>query len=320
MPWCPKCKNEYRDGFTVCTDCGTALVSSLTTVKAKALCHFKNDEAYTKFIKYLNYSKIESQTVYINDVDYLGFDSDNYEKARKALFGFVKVEGIIACIRQIDDTYTVDLIDSEEIVNSLTKQKESVDQVSEILDEGASATDTPGNENEDSEEGFDTLKELVYGHKSQVYESKKTKAEEMSGSGYMLIVIGIGGAVFVVLHMLGLLSIINTQLFSQIMTLFLFNLMAYWGFHSLKKSKEYENDAVKEEQLTEYIKKWLSENVSADDIKSADIPSNLPEENFLLRIDYIKKRLISETPDFSMLDDAYVDALVEEYYNRIFGE
>ena len=26
MPWCPKCKSEYRQGFTVCADCGSELV------------------------------------------------------------------------------------------------------------------------------------------------------------------------------------------------------------------------------------------------------------------------------------------------------
>ena len=26
MPWCPKCKSEYRQGFTVCADCGSKLV------------------------------------------------------------------------------------------------------------------------------------------------------------------------------------------------------------------------------------------------------------------------------------------------------
>lgn len=26
MPWCPKCKTEYREGYTVCADCGSELV------------------------------------------------------------------------------------------------------------------------------------------------------------------------------------------------------------------------------------------------------------------------------------------------------
>ncbi len=26
MPWCPKCKSEYREGFTVCAECGSKLV------------------------------------------------------------------------------------------------------------------------------------------------------------------------------------------------------------------------------------------------------------------------------------------------------
>jgi hypothetical protein len=27
MPWCPKCKTEYREGFDICSDCGETLVS-----------------------------------------------------------------------------------------------------------------------------------------------------------------------------------------------------------------------------------------------------------------------------------------------------
>jgi len=29
MPWCPECKTEYREGFTVCSDCGQELVDRL---------------------------------------------------------------------------------------------------------------------------------------------------------------------------------------------------------------------------------------------------------------------------------------------------
>ena len=30
MPWCPKCKSEYRDGFSICADCGSELVDEET--------------------------------------------------------------------------------------------------------------------------------------------------------------------------------------------------------------------------------------------------------------------------------------------------
>ena len=36
MPWCPKCETEYRDGITVCADCGSALVDELSDTEAVA--------------------------------------------------------------------------------------------------------------------------------------------------------------------------------------------------------------------------------------------------------------------------------------------
>ncbi len=314
MPWCPKCKNEYRDGFTFCSDCNTPLVASLDISSDRPLCHFNDDEAYSKFIKYLEYSRIQAKPVYVDDIDYLSFSEDDYDQAKKALAAFVKVEGNLACVRQIDGSYIVDTVNMQEVASNLKKLHEAEDKHPDSPE--ASENDN----RESSEEEIDTLRDFVYAGGSTVYESKKAKAEEMSGSGYMLIFIGIGGIVFVLLHMLGLLSIVNTQLFSYIMMLFMFVAMTYWGFHSLKKSKEYQADSVQEEQLTNHIKTWLSQNISADDIKSADSSENSPEENFLLRIDYIKKRMTLEIPELVSLDEVYLDSLVEEYYNGLFDD
>lgn len=37
MPFCPKCKIQYRDGFTVCSDCKVPLVDNLSEVKEDIL-------------------------------------------------------------------------------------------------------------------------------------------------------------------------------------------------------------------------------------------------------------------------------------------
>ena len=33
MPWCPKCKDEYEEGITICADCGCELVNDLSLVE-----------------------------------------------------------------------------------------------------------------------------------------------------------------------------------------------------------------------------------------------------------------------------------------------
>ncbi|MCM1538577.1 MAG: hypothetical protein NC254_09275, partial [bacterium] len=57
MPWCPVCKNEYKEGVTVCADCGTALVDSLEERKEVLLC--KGEEALIlRMQKFLEYNDI----------------------------------------------------------------------------------------------------------------------------------------------------------------------------------------------------------------------------------------------------------------------
>ena len=60
MPWCPVCKNEYKDGYTVCADCGATLVASLDG-GLKAIYFGTEDEMYeiSKFLRANGIKKTE---------------------------------------------------------------------------------------------------------------------------------------------------------------------------------------------------------------------------------------------------------------------
>ena len=45
MPWCPNCKTEYQDGYTVCSDCGSTLVESLEQAAAEEAAEYSRDAA-----------------------------------------------------------------------------------------------------------------------------------------------------------------------------------------------------------------------------------------------------------------------------------
>lgn len=50
MPWCPKCRNEYYEGFTVCADCGCELVDELPEEKKENIGGFLSDEDKARMI------------------------------------------------------------------------------------------------------------------------------------------------------------------------------------------------------------------------------------------------------------------------------
>ena len=56
MSWCPKCKNEYRAGITICPDCKEELMEELTEsieLEFVPLFQTDNEELKTKLVKYL---------------------------------------------------------------------------------------------------------------------------------------------------------------------------------------------------------------------------------------------------------------------------
>lgn len=69
MPWCPKCKNEYKDGFTVCADCGEPLVASLDSVDNTIEFVFGTEEEMTKLCDFLLFGGLDFAQVAEKDAN-----------------------------------------------------------------------------------------------------------------------------------------------------------------------------------------------------------------------------------------------------------
>ncbi|MBR1931768.1 MAG: hypothetical protein IJ833_09935 [Lachnospiraceae bacterium] len=58
MAWCPKCKNEYRDGILVCADCGCELVTEEQSASLVSLT-FGDKEQMNALKEFLEYNQIQ---------------------------------------------------------------------------------------------------------------------------------------------------------------------------------------------------------------------------------------------------------------------
>lgn len=153
---------------------------------------------------------------------------------------------------------------------------------------------------------------LLYG--TGVYERKSDHSKELKSTAITFFFFGIAGLLFVALDYIGVFSLLNGTLSYIIMPL-LFLGFIFVGFNSLTRMKKEKSEAVKEEALIQQINVYLKENFTQDVIDQMK-DSSLPEEvNYLHITEAIKEKLKVQ---FSVSDDAFLDYLIEEFYNQNF--
>lgn len=89
MPWCPICKNEYKAGVKVCTDCGCELTESKAGELVPLI--FGTEEEMRTLRDFLVYSKIESAVVTPGEGEatyelHVGAEEETRAKKLTALF------------------------------------------------------------------------------------------------------------------------------------------------------------------------------------------------------------------------------------------
>ncbi len=154
------------------------------------------------------------------------------------------------------------------------------------------------------------------------YQDKKTKAEDFKSSAYTLLLVGIVGLIALILLALGVFGVqlaSPQKYFTYGVMGALFVIFIVVGVKSLKSAGQYSREAVVEDELTERIKAWASENISADSEKNeALFDDDTPDEmKYYKYFESIKSKV---TQEFGELDAAYLDEICEELYADIFED
>ncbi len=95
MPWCPECKNEYREGIKVCADCGCELIAE--DMKGAVPIMFGKKDEMELMRDYLIYSKLQSPKVlqaHEEEIYELYISKKEEEEAKKLILFFLQQQAL----------------------------------------------------------------------------------------------------------------------------------------------------------------------------------------------------------------------------------
>lgn len=296
MPWCPKCKMEYREGITVCADCGTPLVEDFVEEEEQiAILLTEKEELAQRFHSFLEYSDIKGALI--------GFSEENNQftvtvpaskqkEAKKLFTGFYLAE--------------TEKAQEKIIAEAIKKQTEETDTSLEAQDNSIASTE----QTEDTAE--DAICDLE--KNSSVYVKKEDKYNDLSSTGWTFLVFGIAGLIFTVLNILGYFSIFANPV-SYTFASILFLGCLFVSGNSFRSAKKAKGEIAEENRITDELKEWLENNIHENDLLSIQDDDLSEEINFLNKINFIKNAV---TNHFGKIDEAFLDEITEEFYNHHF--
>lgn len=283
MPWCPVCKNEYREGYTHCNDCDVDLVDSLEEgpraliagaeydmnrmaelLQSKDVeCFVRPGQRKDEFELYVTEEHAERATAYLQS--YVQAMMQQQEKERRAAMGMD--------------------VDAEDGADTETPEEQQAPE------------------------------------RAALYEDKNNKAEDAKSSAIALLLVGGLGLAFIVLLMLDYLPIhlfgLGKYLVSAIMAA-MFLVFIAMGVSSIKTYKKYLGIAEEEQKNIEQIMDLLAQHMSKEviDTKLAGEPEEMPQI-YYSRLAVIKEFLEAH---YGGLEPALLEKLADDWYEELYGK
>lgn len=284
MAWCPKCKNEYREGIRVCAECGCELVEEKELHDKKPVVFGEEQQMLTLkgFLEYNNIKSVEIRYDEKEAVHELWVKDSDLQRARKAVRVFMEQKAMEK-LQEMQENGTL-----EELVESEADKEEA-----------SSGTHKP----------------------AQPYINSAQQAEENRSSAWTLLVVGGLGLIAMILGIVGVipLKLGNPYMFYGVMSA-VFILFIVMGAVSMKNAKIFAKKAESENSLRDSLLKWCAENVTAEKVNAQiENAAEMPDEIlYFTRYELIKKMMNHQ---FMNLDQGFLEKLIDdELYDMVFDE
>lgn len=287
MPWCPKCRNEYVEGMTVCAECGVDLVDELpeeidenSPVK---LCHAADETIGGKFILYLN-----TQGITTAGLMPIQEDDETYEDGFYVVVAGPEYAAKSADFEGYDETRE---ITEEQILSLMPDLDEKLEELKE-------------------EEANKMLSELRT-ESSSVYVKKKDKYADLKFSGISFVVFAILGFGLLALNVFGYINMFNK--FSMLIMTAVFVIFLLVGITSLLRAKKMKGIVSQEEKVSDDVMDWIEEHITDEYIETQLDPNKSEEDNYFELHAALCRRVAEQFPLFN---PDYIDQLIDDRYNE----
>ncbi len=144
------------------------------------------------------------------------------------------------------------------------------------------------------------------------------KAKDLKSSGYTLTIVGAVGILVMILIIAGVipfkLSGVFDVIFKGVMSL-LFLMFLVMGVRSLKKARTVSEDAERETDKKEEIKRWFLETYDKETIDKEANPDEDDNDLYFDRVEVMRHKISDRFMD---VEESLMSQLIEELYTGLF--
>jgi Integral membrane protein, interacts with FtsH len=293
---------EYRDGITVCADCGADLVEELIEIEPLVVIGtFSKEEDAEKLIEFLAYSNVENTVLdYIDSENEwtVSVEKQDEKNAKKLYSAFYQVEQEkekSQTATKVAEAETDELDSDQEVSEDDQVTSQETAEVEDVLLEKTKALRTAA---------------------STTYVKKEDQYNDLRYTAIIFLGFGIIGLVFIILNIFTPLNFLNSALSLVVLSGMIIGFLIV-GVTSLRKSFVVKNQIGEETDLTQSLNDWLIATVTESFLAEVQDDTLSDEVNFFNKMEKIKELVVQK---FGQMDDSYLDQTIEDFYNEHFEQ